>query len=409
MAVALGAHVEWHAPFFSGGGYCSEATTFVLALDGLVDTSIVHHGDSVSEAYVRQLEPDVLARLRSLSSQRAADVVVCHSEPGAWHVLDGPSWPSSRCPTSAVAVGRTMFETDRLPDGWARRLNAMDEVWVPTEFHRRVFERAGVERLWVVGQGVDVDRFKPQGPKFDLRTDKFVALAVFKWEKRKAWDVLLRAWHRACSHDNALLVLVTSAYHSDSAFRDKLELFVKENLGVDLDSLCPVRVVSSLPQRDLEALYRTADVLLAPSRGEGWGRPHVEAMASGTPIIATNWSGPTAYLTELNGYPLKTRDDLVLVGDDGPFKDHRWAEPDLDHFVQLIEQAIDDPHDRARKGERARQDMVDFFSPRTLALQVAARLDFLANNATLRRESKQRRRRPRTSTAKTSPSPPDEL
>ena len=41
-----------------------------------------------------------------------------------------------------------------------------------------------------------------------------------------------------------------------------------------------------------------------PSRGEGWGRPHVEAMAMGLPVIATNWSGPTEYVNEANGYPL---------------------------------------------------------------------------------------------------------
>ena len=26
-------------------------------------------------------------------------------------------------------------------------------------------------------------------------------------------------------------------------------------------------------------------------------RPHVEAMAMGLPLIATNWSGPTAFMT----------------------------------------------------------------------------------------------------------------
>ena len=28
--------------------------------------------------------------------------------------------------------------------------------------------------------------------------------------------------------------------------------------------------------------------------GEGWGRPHVEAMSMALPVIATNWSGSTA-------------------------------------------------------------------------------------------------------------------
>jgi len=28
----------------------------------------------------------------------------------------------------------------RLPDGWPARLNVMDEIWVPTQFHRNIFE-----------------------------------------------------------------------------------------------------------------------------------------------------------------------------------------------------------------------------------------------------------------------------
>jgi glycosyltransferase involved in cell wall biosynthesis len=36
----------------------------------------------------------------------------------------------------------------------------------------------------------------------------------------------------------------------------------------------------------------------------------VEAMACGTPVIGTRWSGPAEFLTEENGYPLRT-DGLV--------------------------------------------------------------------------------------------------
>ena len=43
---------------------------------------------------------------------------------------------------------------------------------------------------------------------------------------------------------------------------------------------------------------------MLPSHGEGWGRPHVEAMAMGRPVIATNWSGTTAFLDEQVGYPI---------------------------------------------------------------------------------------------------------
>jgi len=47
-----------------------------------------------------------------------------------------------------------------------------------------------------------------------------------------------------------------------------------------------------------------------PSHGEGWGRPHVEAMSMGVPVIATNWSGVTAFLDGSVGYPVAV-DGLV--------------------------------------------------------------------------------------------------
>ena len=47
-----------------------------------------------------------------------------------------------------------MFETDRLPNGWAARLNAVDEVWVPTEWARGVF--AAQDHQLVAAQGVDL-------------------------------------------------------------------------------------------------------------------------------------------------------------------------------------------------------------------------------------------------------------
>ena len=57
------------------------------------------------------------------------------------------------------------------------------------------------------------------------------------------------------------------------------------------------------PNQELPSLYAAADAFVLPSRGEGWGRPVMEAMAMGLPTIATNWSGTTAFLGEATGYP----------------------------------------------------------------------------------------------------------
>ena len=186
VAVAAAAspmRVAWHGPFLSGGGYCSEATTFVLALEELedVDLTIAQHGDAYSTSYVEgQMGTPGFEKLEMMLSRRQnLDVVICHSEPGAWHVLEGPKWQSSRCPPkkAKIVVGRTMFETDRLPKGWPNRLNAVDEVWVPTEFHRDIFHRAGVQSVYVIGEPVDVEQFTPDGPMFSSSSEFLTTLS----------------------------------------------------------------------------------------------------------------------------------------------------------------------------------------------------------------------------------------
>ena len=46
-------------------------------------------------------------------------------------------------------------------------------------------------------------------------------LSVFKWERRKGWDILLRAWHQA--KIDGVLVVVTNAYHSSADFARQME------------------------------------------------------------------------------------------------------------------------------------------------------------------------------------------
>ena len=176
-----------------------------------------------------------------------------------------------------------------------------------------------------MGEPVDVDRFTPDGPRYDIASDEFLVLSVFKWERRKGWDILLRAWHKA--QIDGVLVVVTNAYHSSADFARQMETYVTETLGDDrgLAALGKVKILSGLSDADMEALYRRADLVALPTRGEGWGRPHVEAMASGTPIVATNWSGPTAYLDASVGFPLAWT-GLEPVGE-GPFASHEWAAP----------------------------------------------------------------------------------
>lgn len=426
--------LHWAAPFLSSGGYCSEATSFAFGLYelGAITVGIEQHGDSFNRQYVSGLSDDDQTKLTSLLSTHfpmSKAISVCHSEPGAWHISKSlpMRYQTSPCPKegAAVRIGRTMFETDRTPSGWAERLNAMDEVWVPTAFQRDVFVSGGVQadKLLVLPEPVDTQFFDPalyvgEGSRSsdlhslrslgvpsrscsagerpgDSERCPFRFLSVGKFERRKGFDVLLRAYLSefsrlkgsldAASSPHVELWILTSAYHSTSDFDAAIDAMIAEQLacppGTDRlfvaegKESCvlseaiavrpPVYLLHDIPQSLLPAVYASADAFVLPSRGEGWGRPHVEAMAMGLPVIATLWSGPSEYMTSNNSYPLG-HTHLEPIPD-GPFAGHLQAAPDVRQLRGLMRRVVQQQQEEAKaKGERARADMQRLYSPRAL-------------------------------------------
>ncbi|XP_058109060.1 uncharacterized protein LOC131252457 [Magnolia sinica] len=392
----------WMAPFLSGGGYSSEAWSYITALSDLarkkessyprIRLRIEHHGDQESLDFwigLPQKLRGLAQKLYAAECDLDETVVICHSEPGAWYP---PLFETFPCPPPTYGeemplfvVGRTMFETDRVSPEHVKRCNRMDSVWVPTDFHVSSFVRSGVDPSKVVKmvQPVDVGFFNPSKHKaLDLPSGglilgshvqnsekkEFVFLSIFKWEYRKGWDVLLRSYlTEFCKHDGVVLYLLTNPYHSDKEFGSKILKFVEDSNVVEpLDGWAPVYVVDThVPQIDLPKLYKAANAFVLPSRGEGWGRPLVEAMSMALPVIATNWSGPTEFLTEENAYPLPF--DHMSEVTEGPFQGHLWAEPSVDKLRVLMRHVISNPEEARRKGIQAREDMIRRFSPEVVA------------------------------------------
>eukprot|EP00741_Cyanophora_paradoxa_P004321 tig00000792_g4195.t1 len=388
--------VWWHAPFFSGGGYCSEAIAFAMALDKgdpergvpAVPVRIAQHGDGFSHAFVEGLSPGVreaLGRMaRTPLDKRATHrtiVVVCHSEPGAWNPQRFSTAP---CPPPELEgrrtipgarvfrVGRTMFETDRLPDGWEPRLNAMDQVWVPTEFHRRVFAEHGARasKLRVIGEPVDSAFYDPdrvEAAKLPGDAGDYKFLSIFKWEARKGWEVLLEAYFREFTiEEDVTLYLLTAPYHHSGApFEQQIAEFGR-SLGLDEHFLPRVELLRpGVPDDEMPRIYKAADAFVLPSRGEGWGRPHIEAMAMGLPVIATNWSGNTEFMTDENSFPLPI-DGLVPVPE-GPFKGHLWAQPSVYSLREIMRWVFEHREEARGRGRRARRDVSEKYSLQRLA------------------------------------------
>lgn len=279
-----------------------------------------------------------------------------------------------------VRIGRTTFETDALPPGWRERCNAMDQVWVPSTFNREAFARAGVDehRLRVMPEGLDTRRFKPGLAPLPLpRRRRFNFLSIFDWIDRKGPDVLLRAYLRAFRADDDVALILKIHKFDDPAtdLEERLVYAIEREAGVPLEQAPPILLLRGLlPAADMPRLYAAADAFVLPSRGEGWGRPYMEAAACQLPVLATRWSGQTDFLNEGNSFLIDIEGVVPVPRDSDRdiYIGQGWAEPSVEHLAQSMRQVVADPAAARARAVQARREMVELWDSSVLAPRWAA-------------------------------------
>ncbi|MCW2954652.1 MAG: glycosyltransferase, partial [Conexibacter sp.] len=284
------------------------------------------------------------------------------------------TWPPLFAPgTDGPTVVVLPWEYHHPPRSWVDEVRARaDRVWVPSAFVRDGYVAGGMppEVVDVVPNGVALDRFTPTGPALDLDrlargggvrlvtdadarpapcTFLFVGGAIW----RKGVDVLLAAWERAFGPDDDVR-LVIKDFGLDGAYRGQ-SCGPRVRAMAERGDLAPLLYVDAqLEAGELPALYRSADVLVAPYRGEGFCLPVLEAMACGVPALHTA-AGPTGeFCPPEAGWPLPSRRQELDVDSDsqGPLTGLAWTfEVDPDVLAATLRAAAAD----AGRGGRIRR------------------------------------------------------
>jgi len=185
-------------------------------------------------------------------------------------------------------------------------------------------ERADIQRLFGIDEqkitcipiGVDLDMFKPRPlkklrQKLGLPLDKPVILFVGRLEFRKGVSTLIQALAEV--PEGELFIVGggagKAAQKLDAAERARLQAIATE-LGI----AHRIHYLGAKPQAQVAQYYAAADVCVVPSYYEPFGIVPIEAMASGTPVVASRTGGLRFTVVEdVTGHLAKPKDHKELA------------------------------------------------------------------------------------------------
>jgi phosphatidylinositol alpha-mannosyltransferase len=294
------------------------------------------------------LFPEGLVRMRRELRAGRYDVLHVHEPPAPLI-----SWDASTFRGAPVVGTFHAYSTKPLPNHIANLLGA-----------RRIFnqlsERIAVSeaaawtgRRWfggeyrIVPNGVDVDA-APSVPTH--RSDELRLLFVGRAEERKGLPVLLSAFGALVEHVPCRLTVVGA---------DAEEV---ARMVADPEVERQIEVVGLVSDEELWGHLANADVLCAPSlTGESFGMVLIEAMAAGTPVVASRIAGYSDVVSDgVDGVlvppadPQRLAEELqrlwheperrAAMGEAGRASARRYAWPRVtDEITEIYESALERP------------------------------------------------------------------
>jgi glycosyltransferase involved in cell wall biosynthesis len=270
-------------------------------------------------------------------------------------------------------IGLWFWELEEFPDRFVHAFAPFDEIWVASRFMQRAVQAKTEKpvRLVPLPMVLPTEPTRFTRRALGLPEDRHVFLTNFDYlsvYERKNPIGAIRAYLDAFGPDDGATLVVKSinghhraldAEHVRSIARDRPD----------------VRFIDGYVTAEaMKAMIELSDTYVSLHRGEGYGLNMADAMAHGTPVIATGYSGNMDFMgpdtAELVDF------DLVPVGPGAaPYDaDAVWADPRLESASAAMRRRFEDPSGSAALAGRARAHVEQYFSYEKVGREVAALL-----------------------------------
>ena len=234
------------------------------------------------------------------------------------------------------------WEESEVPQATVQLLaSSFDAVISPSSFVTRALIDSGLSiPIGSIGQPTDTAAFIQLGEQTGAvaaRTTRkpVIFFHISSCFPRKGADVLLAAWARAFSGgENVRLVIKTFPNPHNTVEADAATLRMAH------PAAAPIEIINSdMAKDDVVRLYADADVMVLPSRGEGYNLPALEAMLAGIPLIVTGHGGHRDFCGPREARLIDFRFTYSNSHVSGVHS--MWVEPDVDDLAAALRELAD--------------------------------------------------------------------
>ncbi|HUO22895.1 MAG TPA: glycosyltransferase family 4 protein [Caulobacteraceae bacterium] len=325
-------------------------------------------------------DPDYGAEFASFATDRLSESVNVFAINGdeveqATAHLNDPNFGS------AFNVIAPAWELSRYPAEWAKQLDKFDEIWAMSDFVRASIGAATstpVIRMPLVVEPALSAIMNRRA--LALPEHAFIFLFFFDYSSylaRKNPFAVLEAFNRLVERNpKAPFHLVLKHKGGQSSPADEKRF--KATVGKHSDQIQIIdRRLSNAETRNL---IRNSDCFVSLHRSEGFGYGLAEAMALGTPAVATGYSGNLDFMNDANSWLVDY--DLVPVqpGEYPHAEQQVWADPRIPHAVEAMEAVWNNRPLARQKARRAALDIARDYSSAAVGFGYVKRLESILSN-----------------------------
>ena len=270
---------------------------------------------------------------------------------------------------------RTYWELPEAPVEWRTLLARIDELWVPNSFVQNAFRSIFDGVITVIPPIVSVKKNAELYDRTYFGLDENTFYFMFSFD-----------FYSSAVRKNPLGVVQAFGYAFPERQR-KVGLIIK-SIGpgeYDPTAFQQLQNVTRIDNRiklftgpmlrdEMLSLISVSDCYISLHRSEGFGAGMAEAMALEKPVIGTDFSGNTEFLTQDTGFPVHYVLRKLMPGEYAHGERQSWAEPDLEEAIRHMRDVVDERAEAARRAERGKLYIEAHHSAEAVAEKIRARI-----------------------------------